>query len=103
MNLKYAKIRINTFLLLIFIYNIKTFEINFTQIKTIKNNIVEKYNLRFLFTKNNYDSSTRLDKDDRDSIENCENTDYQYFVQYITGNNITFEKKLDESRIVSNI
>ena len=101
MNLK-SNINIKIFILLIFLYNIKIFEKTFTQIKIIKNNILEKYNLRFLFAKNNYDSSQRTDKGDIDSIENCENTDYKYFVQYITGYNVTFEKKLDGKRAVSN-
>lgn len=104
MNLKYAKINLKALILLIFLYNLKIFQITFTQIKIIKNNIFEKYSLRFLFEKNNYDFSQRKDKGDRDSIENCEKIDYQYFVQYITGNNITFNKtKLDKKKEVSNI
>ena len=75
---------------------------NDEQKKYIKNNILEKYNLRFLFAKNDYDYSQRTDKGDKDSIENCENTDYKYFVQYVTGYNVTFEKNLNEKRAVSN-
>lgn len=101
MNLK-SNIKIKTLIILIFLYNIKIFEKAFTQIRTIKNNILEKYNLRFLFAKNDYDYSQRTDKGDKDSIENCENTDYKYFVQYITGYNVTFEKNLNEKRAVSN-
>ena len=56
MNLK-SNIKIKTLIILIFLYNIKIFEKAFTQIRAIKNNILEKYNLRFLFAKNDYDYS----------------------------------------------
>ena len=101
--MKYDKIKIKIFIILIFLYNIKILEISFAKIKEINNHIWEKYNLRFLLTKNNYDSSQRT-QSDIDSIENCEKTDYQYFVQYITGHNVTFDKKkVDRKRAVSNI
>lgn len=103
MKLKFTKIKLKTFILLIFLYNLNIFEIDFTTIKTIKNNILEKYNLRFLFSNNNYDYSQRTDKDDIKSIENCEKTDYQYLVQYITGHEVSFDKDLNQKRAVSEI
>ena len=71
--------------------------------KFVKINFLEEYNLRFLLddTAINYDISKREDKEDLESIKNCENSDYKYFLHYITGYNITFDKNIDKSRVVS--
>lgn len=90
-------------LLLICFGYISIFEMNIIDIKNIKINFLEKYNLRFLYdSKNDYDTSSRIDKDDINSIENCQNTDYKYFVEYISGHNVTFDKDIEKERAVSN-
>ena len=91
-------------LLLICFGYISIFEMNIIDIKNIKINFLEKYNLRFLYSsKVEYDSSSRTDKDDLKSIENCEKTDYKYFVEYISGHNITFDKYVEKERAVSKL
>ena len=92
------------FLLLICFCYISIFEMNIINIENIKINFIEKYNFRFLSgSKVEYDSSSRKDKDDLKSIENCENIDYKYFVEYISGHNITFDKNVEKERAVSNL
>ena len=49
----------------------------------------------------NYDSSFR-EGEDKESVENCEKTDYKYFFQYISGYNVTFDKTVDTERSVRN-
>ena len=94
MKIKYIKILI----LLISFYLLNRFGI----IKNIKLQFIERYNLRFLLdSNNNYDKSGRTDQNDLESIENCENSDYKYFFEYITGHNVTFDKKIDTDRAVS--
>lgn len=73
------------------------------KIKNQKNITFGKYNLRSLLDNDiNYDTSIRTDKDDRESIENCQNTEYKYFIQYISGYNVTFDKDIDTDRSVKN-
>lgn len=96
MKKRYLKI----FLLLIGFYSIKLFGL----IKNYGSNLLERYNLRFLVgTNSNYDKSARTDQNDLKSIENCENSDINYFYEYITGHNVTFDKEIDETRAVSYI
>ena len=64
------------------------------KIQTVKpkssNNIGKK--LRFLLDNTiNYDSSLREDKE---SVENCKNIDYKYFINYVSGYDITFDKNI---------
>lgn len=66
----------------------------FIKIQTVKpkssNNIGKK--LRFLLDNTiNYDSSLREDKE---SVENCKNIDYKYFINYVSGYDITFDKNI---------
>ena len=90
-------IYIRVILLLICFHTLNTSEI----IKTIKSNLSKKNFLRFLLDTNlNYDKNFRT-SEDLDSIENCENSDSKYFLQYIKGYNLTFDKELDEHRAVS--
>lgn len=104
MKLKDLEYIFKIFLLLICFGFISIFEMNIIDIKNIKINILEKYNLRFLLGSTiDYDSSSRKNKDDLESIENCEKTDFKYFVEYITGHNITFDKYVDKERAVSNL
>ena len=88
---------------IILILLISFFSLNlFRAIKIINSNIIDKYNLRFLESEEIYDKSGRTDKKDLESIENCENSDYKYFFEYITGHNVTFSKNIDTDRAVSN-
>ena len=103
MKLKDLQYKFKIFILLMCFCFISVFEMNIANIKNIKINILEKYNLRFLYdSKNDYDTSSRIDKDDINSIENCQNTDYKYFVEYISGHNVTFDKDIEKERAVSN-
>ena len=68
----------------------------FIKIQTVKpkssNNIGKK--LRFLLDNTiNYDSSLR-EGADKESVENCKNIDYKYFINYISGYDITFDKNI---------
>ena len=84
-----------------FILNI--YYLNIDKIKNQKNITFGKYNLRSLLDNDiNYDTSIRTDKNDRESIENCQNTEYKYFIQYISGYNVTFDKDIDTDRSVKN-
>lgn len=85
---------------LICFYSLDIFKIT----KFFKINTFEEYNIRFLLddTTINYDISNRENKEDIESIKNCENSDYKYFLNYITGYNITFDKTIDQSRAVRN-
>lgn len=66
-------------------------------------NFLEKSNLRFLLdSKASYDTSKRDDKEDINSIKNCQKSDDKYFFQYISGYNVTFDKSLNTKRVVSN-
>lgn len=97
---KYIKI-ILAILTSFFILSI--FYLNIDKIKYQKNITFGKYNLRSLLGDDiNYDTSTRTDKDDIESIENCQNTEYKYFIQYISGYNVTFDKDIDTDRSVRN-
>ena len=94
MKYKYLKL----FFLLICFYSFNIFGIS----NYIKTNFIENNNFRYLLdTKVNFDKSTRPNKEDLKSIENCENSDYKYFLEYITGHNVTFDKDIDTERAVS--
>lgn len=95
MNIKYFKYVI----LLTCFYSLNTFGIT----KNWSRKFLEKYNLRFLLdNKINYDTSTRSNKEDIDSIKKCQKADDKYFFQYISGYNVTFNKSIDKKREVSN-
>lgn len=68
----------------------------------LKLKVIQKINLRFLSDNSRFDKSSRTNKEDIKSIENCENLDYKYFFEYITGYNVTFDKNIDPDRAVSN-
>lgn len=83
---------LNIFILLICFYSFKFFEIS----NYITKYFLEKKKFRYLLdTKVTFDKSTRNNDEDLKSIENCENSDYKYFLEYITGHNFTFDKKID--------
>ena len=50
-----------------------------------------------------FDETKRTDKDDRDSIEHCKNSNYKYFVHYTSGqiNNFTLLDDLNFDNAVS--
>ena len=86
------------FNLLICFYSFYSFGIS----NYIRTNFLKKNNFRYLLTQQeNFDKSTRTNKEDLKSIENCENSDYKYFLEYITGHNVTFDKYIDTDRAVS--
>ena len=83
----------------LFILLICFYPFNFFEILT---KFLEKNNFRNLLdTKINFDKSTRNYNDDLKSIENCENSDYKYFLEYITGHNVTFDKNINNETAVS--
>lgn len=93
--MKFRNLRI--ILLLICFQSLYTFEI----IKKIKSNLLKNNFFRSLIDiKTNYEK-TRTDEDDLDSIDTCKNSDYKYYLQYITGYNVTFDKDIDIERAVS--
>ncbi len=93
--MKFRNLRI--ILLLICFQSLCTFEI----IKKIKSNLLKNNFFRSLIDiKTNYEK-TRTDEDDLDSIDTCKNSDYKYYLQYITGYNVTFDKDIDIERAVS--
>ncbi len=82
---------------------ISIYQLIFLKSNNKKENLIENDNLRFLtIDPENYDTSSRTDKDDLDSIEICKNTDYKYFIQYISGYNTTFDRYIDTDRAVRN-
>lgn len=84
-------------LLLICFESLYSFEI----IKNIKSNLLKNNFLRSLI-EIKVNLNNRTDEDDLDSIENCKNSDYKYYLQYVTGNEIIFDKDIDIERAVSN-
>ena len=49
-----------------------------------------------------YDKSGRGDEE-RESLEKCEDSDYKYFIHFVSGNNVTFEKYINKDNAVSYI
>ena len=86
------------FVLLICFYFFLLTWLNFKIIpsRTKKVRILSNINL-------NVDIAGRKDDGDIESIKNCQNSDYKYFVQYVTGNNIIFDKNISDNRAVRNI
>ena len=71
--------------------------------KKIKINPLGELNLRFLLDEvMNFNISKRTNKEDKDSIKNCQNSDSKYFMQYITGHTVSFNNNLDTKRAVRN-
>ena len=93
MKIKYIKIPI----LLLSFYLLNIFGI----IKNINLHFLERINFRYLLdSNNNYDKTGRTDKNDLESIENCEKSDYKYFYEYITGHDVIFDKEIVTERAV---
>ena len=43
------------------------------------------------------------DEDEKNSLERCEDSDYKYFIHFVTGNNEIFEKLINKDNAVSYI
>lgn len=93
---KYIKI----FQLLLTINILIIFQIKVINGKNIKN-LQEKSNLRFLWEENIEYDTTYRDSEELESIQHCKDSDYKYFIQYVTGHNVTFDKNYSSKDIVS--
>ena len=47
-----------------------------------------------------YDSSSRTDKDDKNSLKHCRRSAYRFFIHYIDGANYTFEQLINNDNAV---
>jgi len=86
---------IKIFSLLIALFYINILEINNIRLKNKqKNNNINNKNdyFRLLY---DYDTSKRNNKDDIESIENCENSYGDYFSYLTNGQEIKFDKYID--------
>ena len=45
----------------------------------------------------------KIDSAEEDSIKHCKNSDYKYFIYYVTGQNYTFDQYINYDNAVSNI
>ena len=100
MKVEYIKI----FALLIALFYVNILEINQLRKKNNKpiNNIKDEDDyIRYL--KGEYDKSSRTYQKDKDSIQNCENSNEDYFSYYISGASFKFDKYVDERDSVNNI
>ena len=76
--------------------------INIIKGKKIETNNPQNFKLRRLWEETiNDDTTYREDEDDKKSIELCNNSDYKYFIQYVTGHNTTFDKDINKEYAVS--
>ena len=89
-NLKICSSLIILFYLLIFEIN----NLNKTKTNSLNNNN-NNNNDDIRFLKSDYDLSDRTNQDDKDSIENCQDSDY--FSHFTSGKEFKFEKYVDET------
>jgi len=76
--------------------------INIIKGKNIKKSDSQNSRLRRLWEETvKYDTTYRNDSEDIESIELCNNSDYKYFIQYVTGHNTTFDKDINTEYAVS--
>jgi hypothetical protein len=76
--------------------------INIIKGKKIKTNAPQNFKPRRLWEETvKYDVTYRDDEEDKKSIELCNNSDYKYFIQYVTGHNTTFDKDINKEYAVS--
>ena len=70
--------------------------------KSITKNITSKnfYHRLLLEEGEEYDKTFR-ELDELDSIEHCEDADYKYFFQYVSGYNVSFDKQIIKEYAVS--
>ena len=45
----------------------------------------------------------KIDSAEEDSIKHCKNSNYKYFIYYVTGQNYTFDQYINYDNAVSNI
>jgi hypothetical protein len=70
--------------------------------KKIKTNDPQNLKLRRLWEETvKYDTTYRDNEEDKNSIELCNNSDYKYFIEYVTGHNTTFDKDINKEYAVS--
>ena len=50
-----------------------------------------------------YDKSRITDPDEKDAVEKCEDSDYKYFIHFVTGNNVIYDKGYNRDNAVSYI
>ena len=48
-----------------------------------------------------YDSSHITDTEEKKSLEKCEDSDYKYFIHFVSGNDVTFERFINKDNAVS--
>ena len=88
-------------LLLIYFLILMIFQFNLINGKKLNSSHLRKSNLRVLWDNTiDYDTSNRFDED-LESIKQCKNSDYKYFIQYVTGHNVTFDKAIEIKYAVS--
>lgn len=88
-------------LLLMYFLILMIFQINLINGKKLNSSHLKKNNLRVLSDNSiDYDTSNRYDED-LESIKQCKNSEYKYFIQYVTGHNVTFNKAIETKYAVS--
>ena len=95
----FQKRKLSSFFLLFFVISINISKENL--INSIFTNF--KNNLRNLWDETiKYDDSQR-DTEEIDSIDHCRDSDYKYFIHYVTGQNYTFSQFINKDNAVINI
>lgn len=96
----YNRIKIFQLLLMDFLI-LMIFQLNVINGKVLNNSHINRNNLRVLWDKSiDYDTSNRYGED-LESIKQCKNSEYKYFIQYVTGYNVTFDKAIETKYAVS--
>ena len=73
-------------------------------VSTKASNLKNKNTLRKLWNEDIDEGLYRkIDSDEKDSIKHCKNSDYKYFIYYVTGQNYTFDEYINYDNAVSNI
>ena len=86
---------IKIFSLLIAIFYVNFLEINNIRTTNKKKNYYAGNKNDYFRLLYDYDTSTRTNKDDIESIENCENSNGDYFSYLTNGQEIKFDKYID--------
>ena len=88
-------------LLLMYFLILMIFQFYLINGKKLNSSHLKKNNLRVLWDNSiDYDTSNRYDED-LESIKQCKNSEYKYFIQYVTGHNVTFNKAIETKYAVS--
>lgn len=94
-------IKIFSLLIILFFVNFLEFR-NIRKENKTKANNNKSENEYFRILKNEYDTSGR-ENDDKESIEQCQDIDEDYFSYLIEGKSFTFDKYVDKKGSVNNI